>query len=80
MKITINRQESNSRGQLLLRSFFGWIYIFIPHLFILMFVSIWYGILDFIKFWIVLFTGRIPESTYEFQKNSFNGKSDSALP
>jgi hypothetical protein len=68
MKITINRQESNSRGQLLLRSFFGWIYIFIPHLFVLMFVSIWYGILDFIKFWIVLFTGRIPESTYEFQK------------
>jgi hypothetical protein len=68
MKITINRQESNSRGQLLLRSFFGWIYIFIPHLFVLMFVSIWYGILDFIKFWVVLFTGRIPESTYEFQK------------
>ncbi len=68
MKITINRQESNSRGELLLRSFFGWIYIFIPHLFVLMFVSIWYGILDFIKFWIVLFTGRIPESTYEFQK------------
>ena len=68
MKLIINHQESNSRGQLLLRTFFGWIYIFIPHAFLLFFVSIWYGILDFVKFWVVLFTGHIPESTYEFQK------------
>ncbi len=34
----------------------------------MLFVSIWYGILDFVKFWVVLFTGRIPESIYEFQK------------
>ena len=68
MKLTINRQESNSRGELLLRSFFGWIYILIPHSFILFFVSIWYSILEFVKFWVVLFTGRIPESIYDFQK------------
>lgn len=68
VKLTINLQESNSRGQLLLRSFFGWVYIFIPHVVVFFFVSIWYGILDFIKFWVVLFTGRIPESTFEFQK------------
>jgi hypothetical protein len=68
MKLTINRQESNSRGQLLLRTFFGWLYIVIPHYFVLFFVAIWYGILDFIKFWVVLFTGKIPQSTYEFQK------------
>ncbi|RKX85681.1 MAG: hypothetical protein DRP70_11320, partial [Spirochaetes bacterium] len=68
MKLIINRQESNSRGELLLRSFFGWIYIIIPHIFLMFFVSIWYAILDFVKFWVVLFTGRIPESIYEFQK------------
>ena len=68
MKLILNHQESNSRGQLLLRTFFGWIYILIPHAFLLFFVSIWYGILDFVKFWVVLFTGHIPESTYEFQK------------
>ncbi len=68
MKIIINRQESNSRGELLLRSFFGWIYILVPHVFLMLFVSIWYAILDFVKFWVVLFTGRIPESIYEFQK------------
>jgi len=68
MKLTLNRQESNSRGELLLRTLFGWLYIMIPHYFVLFFVSIWYAILDFIKFWVVLFTGKIPQSTYEFQK------------
>lgn len=68
MKLILYLQESNSRGQLLLRTFFGWIYILFPHAFMLFFVSIWYGILDFVKFWMVLFTGHIPESTYEFQK------------
>jgi len=37
-------------------------------MFLMFFVSIWYGILEFVKFWVVLFTGRIPESIYEFQK------------
>ena len=68
MKLIINRQESNSRGGLLLRAFFGGIYIALPHFFVLFFVLIWYGILDFVKFWVVLFTGRIPQSIYEFQK------------
>ncbi len=68
MNLIINRQEKYSRGQLLLRALFGWLYIAIPHIFVLMFVSIWYTILEFFKFWVVLFTGHVPESTYEFQK------------
>ena len=68
MKLTISRQESNSRGELILRTLFGWLYIVFPHLFVFFFVSIWYSVLEFIKFWIVLLTGHIPESTYEFQK------------
>ena len=40
MKLTIEHQESYSRGELLLRTFFGWLYIVIPHLFILLFVSL----------------------------------------
>ena len=67
MKLILNRQESNSRGQLLLRSFLGWLYIMIPHGFVLFFVMIWYSILDFVKFWVVLFTGKIPQGIYEFQ-------------
>jgi len=30
-------------------------------------VSIWGAILAFVKFWVVLFTGKIPQSIYEFE-------------
>ena len=69
MKFTINYQESYSRGELLLRTFFGFFYIMLPHLFLLIFVSIWSAILTFISFWVILFTGRYPQSFYEFQVN-----------
>jgi hypothetical protein len=67
MKLTIQHQESYSRGELLLRTLFGWIYILIPHAFILMFVGLWGAILQFVAFWVILFTGRYPESMFEFQ-------------
>ena len=67
MKLTIQHQERNSRGELLLRTFFGWLYIYIPHGFVLMFVSLWGAILQFVAFWVILFTGRYPQSMFEFQ-------------
>ena len=67
MKLSIQHQESYSRGELLLRTFFGWLYIFIPHAFILMFVGLWGAILQFVAFWVILFTGRYPQSMFEFQ-------------
>jgi hypothetical protein len=67
MKLTIKHQETYSRGELILRTLFGWIYIAIPHFFLLAFVGIWAAILRFVAFWVVLFTGRYPESFYEFQ-------------
>lgn len=67
MKLSIQHQETYSRGELLLRTFFGWIYIIIPHVFILMFVSLWAAVLQFVAFWVILFTGRYPETMFEFQ-------------
>jgi hypothetical protein len=67
MKLTIKNQENYSRGELLLRTLFGWLYIAIPHGFLLFFVGIWGAILSFVAFWVVLFTGRYPESFFEFQ-------------
>jgi len=67
MKLTIKNQESYSRLELLLRAFFGWLYIALPHGFILFFIGIWSAILTFVAFWVILFTGRYPESMYEFQ-------------
>lgn len=67
MKLTIQHQETYSRGELILRSLFGIFYITLPHMFILAFIQIWSAILQFISFWVILFTGRYPESFFEFQ-------------
>jgi hypothetical protein len=67
MKFSVTHQEKYSRGELLLRTLFGWVYIMVPHGFLLFFVGIWSAILSFVTFWIVLFTGRFPESIFEFQ-------------
>ncbi len=72
MKLTITYQNSYSRGELLLRTVFGGIYILIPHMFILIFVNIWAGIVDFISWWAILFTGKYPKSFYEFMVRYLN--------
>ena len=66
MKFEISQQDSYSRGELLLRTFFGSLYIAAPHVFILMFVGIWANIVHFISWWVILFTGRYPEQFFEF--------------
>ncbi|WP_436515972.1 DUF4389 domain-containing protein [Ekhidna sp. To15] len=71
MKIDIKYQERYSRGELLLRTLFGVIYIALPHLFLLIFVSLWGAILSFISWWIVLFTGQYPQSFFEFQERLY---------
>ncbi len=67
MKYEIKHQESYSRGDLLLRTFFGWLYMLIPHLFCLYFLAIWGSILLFITWWIILFTGKYPQNFFNYQ-------------
>lgn len=67
MKYEIKHQEEYSRGELLLRTLFGWIYILIPHMFILYFLSIWAAILAFISFFSILFTGVYPKDFFEYR-------------
>jgi len=69
MNFEVVRQETYSRGELLLRSIFGMFYIVLPHMFILMFLAIWSQIATFISFWVILFTGSYPESFFKFQVN-----------
>ncbi|SNT29074.1 protein of unknown function [Ekhidna lutea] len=71
MNLEIKYQERYSRGELLLRTIFGTIYIAIPHIFLLFFVSLWGMILSFISFWIILFTGKYPQSFFEFQEGLY---------
>jgi hypothetical protein len=67
MRLVIKLQEKYSRGELLLRTFLGIFYIWIPHFFILFFVAIWAAILRFVAFWAILFTGRYPKKMFDFQ-------------
>lgn len=67
MKFNVYYQEDYSRGELLLRTFFGFFYIVLPHAFILTFLALWSAILQFISFWVILFTGRYPENFFEYQ-------------
>lgn len=67
MTFEIKHAEQLSRGELLLRTFFGWLYIGLPHGFLLAFVGLWGAILGFIAFWAILFTGRYPQSFFEFR-------------
>jgi hypothetical protein len=67
MTFRVTHQDSYKRGLLLLRTLLGWLYILIPHGFLLLFVGIWSGILSFLAFWAILFTGKYPESWFAFQ-------------
>lgn len=67
MNLTIQHQENYSRSKLLLRGFFGWLYIVPPHYFLLFFLGIWATILWFLSFSVILFTGKYPKNWFEFQ-------------
>lgn len=70
IKFDVVHQARYSRGELLLRTFFGWLYIVIPHMFLLFFISIGAIVLMFLAWWVVLFTGRYPRSFFNYQLNA----------
>lgn len=72
MKLIVKHQEKYSRGELLLRTFFGFIYIIIPHMILLWFMGIASAILAFAAWWSILFTGKYPKIFYDFQVRLFN--------
>jgi len=64
--LTVDYPDRLSRGMLLLKVLLGWLYVGIPHGFVLYFYGIVVGIVTFIAFWAVLFTGRFPIGMYDF--------------
>ncbi|MFN3940152.1 MAG: hypothetical protein ACK4IY_06170, partial [Chitinophagales bacterium] len=65
MQFQISHQQEYARGELLLRTFLGWLYILLPHAFLLFLYGIWLSILSFITWWIILFTGKTPQFYYD---------------
>jgi hypothetical protein len=58
--------EKLSRGTLIIKTLFGFIYVLIPHIFLLYLRLIWAAILSFCAFWVVLFTGKYPRNWHHF--------------
>lgn len=67
MKLKVKHQEDYSRLELILRTIFGFLYIILPHAFLLLFVGLWGQILQIVAFWVILFTGKYPKSLFDFQ-------------
>ena len=62
----ISFQQEYSRGELLLRTFFGWLYIAIPHgLFMFVFAFV-FAFMSIATFFLILFTGVTPAWYYEW--------------
>ena len=58
--------EKLSRGTLLLKVFFGWLYVGIPHGICLWLLGIAAAVIQFIAFWAILFTGKYPRGMFDF--------------
>lgn len=69
MEYGILHQDTYSRGELLLRVCFGWIYILIPHMFLLAFLMFATSFVQMIAGWAILFTGKFPKGMFNFLLN-----------
>jgi len=65
-KFSVDYPETLSRGTLLLKTFFGWLYVGIPHGIALFFYGIVAFFAVFISWWAILFTGKYPKGMFDF--------------
>ena len=66
LKFEIQYQQQYSQGELLLRTFFGWLYMGLPHGLVLLFLAIALWFMTLASFFIILFTGVTPKWYYEW--------------
>ncbi len=58
--------ERLSRGLVVLKGLFGWLYVGIPHGIILFFYGIAVAVVNFIAWWAILFTAKYPRGMFDF--------------
>jgi hypothetical protein len=66
MKFNVKRQDSYSRGELILRFLFGPFYIMLPHAIVQGVLGIGLMFIKILTFWVILFTGKFPKSWFEY--------------
>ena len=68
LQLEIEHPESLSRGLLLLRLFFALFYVVIPHGILLYCYTAASLFVDFIAWWVILFTGKYPKTMFKFNE------------
>ncbi|HOO97605.1 MAG TPA: DUF4389 domain-containing protein [Caldisericia bacterium] len=68
VKFDVEYPEDLSRGMLLLKTFFGMIFVGIPHGICLLFFGIGVYFALIYAWFAILFTGKYPRSVFEFAK------------
>ena len=66
VKFNIEYPERLSPGKLLLKTFFGWAYVGIPHGIVLALYAVAASIVMFVAWWAILFTGKFPQGMFNF--------------
>ena len=62
----MQQPEKLSRGKLILRAFFGFLYVYLPHMICLIFMQIGASFVSMIAFWAILFTAKYPPGMHAF--------------
>ena len=70
-QLQVAHQGAYSRGELLLRTFFGFLYIGVPHGFCLCFLGLAANICSLIAWFAIIFTGNHPPGLYNFVQGIF---------
>lgn len=65
MKLSISRETSYAKGDLIIKFLFGAFYIGIPHFFAMLIPLIIGQIYMALLFWVLLFTGKFPKAWHE---------------
>lgn len=66
LQFTVDYPEKLSRLRLLAKVFLGWLYVGIPHGICLLIYEVVVGIVQFIVFFIILFTCKFPRGMFDF--------------
>ncbi|MBM3926746.1 MAG: DUF4389 domain-containing protein [SAR202 cluster bacterium] len=66
IRLDVAYPEKLSRGTLLLKTFLGWIYIWIPHGIVLYILGILARLAIFVSFFVILFTKKYPKGLFDF--------------
>lgn len=65
-RMKVDYPEKLSRIMLLLKVFFGFLYVGIPHGIMLCLYGIAVYVVTIVAFWVILFTGKYPKGLFDF--------------